>query len=232
MKLRIHYLIGTGLLVAALSVLPAVAEGSSSGTSANSGSEDTTQSTAQTPETDLEKEATAEVTTTTLAQRLAKHEDETKVKLSTADQLHLKTRCLPAQATIKNLGNKVNANVPQRVNAYIELSSHLTSIAAKLKAQGLDTTELEAENTILAGKIATFKADLIIYKQDLSDLQAVDCTKDPTAFKAALEAARTLREKIGGEITDISTYVTKTIKPTLATLRAQLEAKEGAGGSH
>ena len=57
----------------------------------------------------------------------------------------------------------------------------------------------------------------------------MDCVTDPTGFKASLETARTARQKVATDATDIRTYVTGTIKPTLAKLRQQLEtSKQGS----
>ncbi len=205
-----RYLIAAALLVPFLATVPALAVDSTSST--------TTQTSTTPTQTTAEKAA--------MQARLEQHKAELKLKLTAAEAKRLQDRCKPAQATIKTLGDKINANVPQRDSAFSELDSHLTSIIAKLKSRSVDTTTLAGEQKTLDTKLATFKTDLTAYKQEISDLQNMDCAADPTAFKSALQAARTARLKLGQELTDIQAYVKNTIKPTLVDLRKQLEATD------
>lgn len=212
MKLNFKYILGVALAAPLIIIAPVLADNSS--TTSSTGQTQTTTDT----ETDVKDN-------TTLEQRIEKHKNDEKIKLTTTETTKLLTRCKPAQAVIKNLGDHVNANVPERVKAYDELNQHLTDIISKLNDRGIDTTQLQAEQKVLAAKITTFKKDLATYKQALSDLNAMDCAKDPTGFKAALLATRALRQNLTTEIADIRTYVMNTIKPTLVVLRKQLADK-------
>lgn len=162
-----------------------------------------------------------------LMQRLADRKTELNIKLTTVEQAHIKDRCKVAQgAGVNSLEGRVKGVETSRNEVYRNLVNRLADLDAKLKAKKVDTTKLEAEIAILKTKIATFQADLAKYKQALVDLKSMDCVADPTAFKASLESARTLREQLLKDATDVKSYVTDTIKPTLKDIRAQLEAQE------
>lgn len=167
---------------------------------------------------------------TTLKERLEKRKAELKTQLTAAQQQRVKTRCKPAQAAIKVLDQKVNANVPNRIRAYEELSNHLPKLITKLKAKGVDVTTLEQQQETLKAKVAAYKADADTYKQALADLNEIDCAADTTGFKASLESVRTLREKLSASMADITKYVKETIKPALQQIRTQLEAQSKPGG--
>src|SRR3989344_903410 len=159
--------------------------------------------------------------------RLEKRKTEFKVKLSDTEHTRIKSRCKQAQGGgIKSLDGRIKGIETSRERVHKNLVNRLNKLVDKLKAKNIDTTELESEITVLEAKIATFKADLATYKQDMVDLKAMDCAADPTAFKAALEAARADREKVHQDAKDIRSYVKDTIKPTLKEIRAQLEAEE------
>jgi chromosome segregation ATPase len=114
--------------------------------------------------------------------------------------------------------------VPTRTKDYEALSSNLNTMLEKLNAKNIDTTELKAELTAVQTKITTFSTDLTAYKQALSDAKNADCTTDPAAFKAALQTARTARDKVVKDAADIKAYVINTIKPTLQKIRTQLSS--------
>jgi len=166
--------------------------------------------------------------TTTMKERLEKLKTDLKLKLTTAEQTRLKDRCKAAQAVVATLNTRFGKSVTTRTNAYSKLTRHLNDIIAKLKAKGVDTTKLEQQKTMLEEKINTYKADLDKYKQAISDLRDVDCVSDPTAFKAALEAARTAHATLITDTTTIRSYVVDTIKPTLHDIRTQLEANKSS----
>jgi len=234
MNKQIKRLVGVALITSLLLVSPAFADhGSDSVTSGSSGSGDTTtQTTTETTSSDDSTTVSTDTSTTTLQDRIEKHKTDLKLALTKAEEKKLELACKPAQTVVKGVENKVNGALSSRYKAYDNLNSHLTDIIAKLKAAGLDTTELTSEQTILATKIATFKTAAAAYKQALDDTKALDCATDPTGFKASLENARNLRTTLSKDLTDIRNYVTSTIKPTLVTLRSQLEAKSETEGSN
>jgi len=217
MKQRLRYLLVIGLSVSALTVTPLVL--------AVDGTTEHDTTTTQPSTTEGHK-------TTTMKERVEKLKADLKIKLTTVEQDRLKQRCKAAQAVVATLNTRFGKSVTTRSNAYDNLVRHLTDIIAKLKAKNVDTTKLEQEKTTLEAKISTYKADLAKYKEALSDLKDVDCVADPTAFKAALESARTAHQALVADTAAIKSYVVDTIKVTLHDIRAQLAAKESSNAGN
>lgn len=210
MKQKINYLLAVVLLSAAFVAAPVVRAQTNSGDSNDSSSESQDEPT--------DKRSAKE--------RIEEHKKELKEKLTEIEQQKIKTKCKTAQAALSSLHTRVNESVTTRTKAYQKLTDRLNKLVDKLKTAGVDITELEAEITALSAKIDTYKTDLANYRQALSDLKSIDCTTDPTAFKAALEAARAKRETLSKTVQDIRTYVKGTIKPTLVEIHSQLEEKK------
>lgn len=204
------------LLVANVAPVAVRAETETDSTSSSSTSHDST-----TPTTD----STSDDTPQALAKRLEEHKAAIKVHLKAADQVRLQAHCKAAQVRIKVLQAQLAKSSTHHGASLTNITTRLTVLVVKIKAQGVDTTTLTAEMTTLASKVATYKADLATYSQAIKDLAAMDCTADPAAFKATLEAARTKQTAVRADFKDITTYVQQTIKPALTEAKANLAAK-------
>lgn len=155
--------------------------------------------------------------------RLKEKKDALKAKLTATQEKRLKERCAGSQGTLRSFTAKVKGIQTSREKVYSNLVNRLTTLQTKLKAQNVDTAELDAEITALNTKIEAYKVDLAAYQQTLADLAAMNCTEDPAAFKASLESARTALQKVHQDAKDIRAYVKDTIKPTLEKLKALIE---------
>jgi hypothetical protein len=175
-------------------------------------------------------EQNTDTTTTTqkeaLREKLEKKKAELSIKLDEAEKQRIASRCSSAQGKVKSLSENVSGRVKVRQQAYLKLVEKLEALVPKLQAQGVDTAALESQIDVLKEKIAKFDADLALYRDGISDLKDVDCTTDPEAFQAALQAARTLRDALVDDALDIRNYVNNTIKETIKTIRQQLSAQE------
>ncbi len=234
MKKYVRLLIITAVIAPFLASNIAMAEtGSGSTTSSNSGrSTASTESPAATSTTQSSDDAPlTEQQKTELTKRLSDRKTELKTKLSALESTKIKSKCTTSQGVISSLGQRVKGIETSHTEVYGNLVDRLTKLSTKLKDKGVDTTTLNSEITTLKAKIATFTTDLTAYKQTVKDLKTMDCVSDPTAFKASLETARTAREKVSKDATDIRTYLTVTIKPTLKELRSKVEAKASSDSS-
>ncbi len=191
-------------------------------------SAESTTSTAPTSSSD-----SAQTTTTnddsskkTLEQRTAEYKANFKQTLTKAQQTAVKTKCKAAQGLTSSLSGRIKGIETSRAEVYKNVTDHLSSLQIKLQNKDVDTTELQAEIAALQTKISTYKTDLAAYKQSVADLSAMDCASDPAAFKSALEAARAARTKVVADTTDIRTYITGTIKPTLTKIHDSLAKSE------
>jgi signal transduction histidine kinase len=184
----------------------------------------TTTSTDTTADQENEQEIqTTAKDTAALKARLEARKAQLKTTLTALEQAKIKTKCATAQGKLSSVRGRIKGIETSRAQVYDNLVDRLTSLSTKLSDKGLDTSELDSEITELNAKIATFQTDLATYKQTVTDLAAMDCKSDPTAFKASLEAARTAQAKVKEDATAIKTYVNDTIKATLKDIRSQLE---------
>ena len=162
-----------------------------------------------------------------LLRRLTDRKTSLKTKLTTAEQTRVKSKCVPSQTgSLKLLSGRIKGIETSRKETHKNLLSRLDKLIEKLKVKNVDTTELEAEIVVLKTKIATFDADLVLYKQAITDLKSMDCVADPVSFKASLETARTLKQTVATDSESIKSYVNDTIKPTLKIIRTALETAE------
>lgn len=237
MQKLIRILVILSLFAPAFSVSVAAAEhGSSSNSNSGSsqssseaedsssrGSNSSHSSSESENETETENETEP---TTTLEERISEHKSQFKQKLTNAQQLKVKTKCKDAQGLIGSLSVRIKNVQTNRNGVYKNITNKLASLQTKLQQKDIDTTELQAEISVLRTKVDAYKTDTATYKQAVIDLAGMDCTSDPTAFKSTLDAARAARQKVADDIADIRTYVNNTIKPTLVKIRLQLTSTE------
>lgn len=218
MKSRISLVIALGLIVPLFAAVPVFAV---------DGQDDSSSTTQQDTTTETKKETLTEQQKKELSERIQKRKSEAKAKLNYTQEKRLKSRCKNAQGLVRSVGSRVKGVETSRGKVHTNLVDRLKSLETKLKSKGVDTTTLQSQITELEAKIATFNADLAVYKQAVSDLGNIEgCTADPAAFKASLEAARSALTKVREDAVAIRSYVKDTIKPTLKEIRAQLEASQ------
>jgi hypothetical protein len=227
MKRKLSYLITT-LFLGATILTPAVAmaEHGSDSTSSHEATATTTSTDSSGSGSSSDDTTKVETETHDMPGRITKLKTQFKVKLGAAEAAHIKLKCVGAQGVVGKLHTKFGNSVTVRTQAYTELQKNLDKLVTKLKAKDVDTTTLEQQITELKAKITTYTTDLTAYKTALSDLKSVDCKTDPDAFQAALLAARTAHDKLVTDVLAVRTYLVGTIKPTLKTIKTQLEAKE------
>jgi hypothetical protein len=187
---------------------------------------DTNTTTTTSTETKPEDTATTPDDKAALQERLTKRKAELKTKLTNAQKLLLKGKCKASQGRISSVSGRIKGIETSHGKVHANIVERLTELSTKLKNKGVDTTELDAAIETLQTKVTTFNADLVVYKQAITDLEAMDCVTDPDGFKASLEAARTALDQVKSDSTDIRSYVKDTIKPILKTIRETLESQE------
>jgi len=206
-----------------MSAVLAHAEGGSSG----SGS--TPTSTPTPTKTEDSADGTPTPTPTTeaehdLTNRLEKAKNTLKLNLAAAEKLKIEDKCEGAQKNVGKVKSKLDNIANIRGKSYEALSKRVDNLVTRLKAQGVDTTDLENERVQLGAKITQVKTDITAYRQTMADIAGMTCKSDPTGFKALLTQARTQRDTIATDAKAIKDYFQGTIKPTLQDIRDQLEA--------
>lgn len=168
-----------------------------------------------------------------LKERLEKRKADAKLRLTTAQEKRLQTKCKTAQGFVKKIDGRNGTIETNRHKVHTTLVDRLNELQAKLVAKGVNTDTLKGQITELQTKVDTFNTDFAAYKQAVSDVTSIeDCTTDPTAFKTSLDAARTALQKVRDDAAAIRSYVKDTIKPTLAAIRAELNAPKNTEGTN
>lgn len=221
MKKQIQFLAATALIVPVVSFGTVFAvDATTSTTSTNGTSTGTTTSTTNTTTSTTTLSAQEKQD---LEKRLQNRTAQMKTKLTAVQQQRIAAKCKNAQLVLGNVGKKVDTIQADRTKAYGGIVAHLSTLIDKLKALGTDTTTLQSQLDSLKAKVATYDADFAVYKQAVSDLSVMACTQDPTSFQASLDAARATLATVRSDATAIHDFVKNTIRPTLDTLKKQLE---------
>jgi len=165
-----------------------------------------------------------------LEQRTENYKKNIRDRVPESELSRITLRCSVAQTNAKNISSRIATVQSTRVEAYDEILKKLNDMLTKLEVQAFETTKLKDNIGVLTQKITEFKANMAGYKQAVDDLNAIDCTKDPLSFKAALITARNHHAKLSILVGDIRTYIANTIKPTLKQVRGQIEKGQTVGG--
>lgn len=175
--------------------------------------------------TDTDKTTESETESADRSKRIDAYKKKMTEKLTQAQQKKLTSVCKSSQGKVTSFQDNLKSAVEKRQGHYKTINSKLQELETKLEAASIDTTELKsvmAEIDTKAAAIAQAAAD---YETALSDLSSMDCTTDPTGFKAALSAAREKRAAVLTQVQALKEYVNSTVKDLLKKLRAQLETK-------
>jgi chromosome segregation ATPase len=167
-----------------------------------------------------------------LQKRLQERTTKLKAKVTATEQQRLQARCKSAQGQLSSLSGKLNQHEQSRSGTYSGLIARLSQLQGRLNGQGIDGAPLQVHIDSLKAQIDTYNTHLATYKQALSDAAAMDCAANPDAFKASLEAARVARTTVRQDATAIKEYVKTSIKPTLASVRTQLETSPKTTGDN
>lgn len=165
------------------------------------------------------------------AARVKKYKAALGREVAESDQTEIKLRCSVAQANAKTLASRLSSVQVKRNLAYNQILKNLNTLLGKLDNQAFETTALKENVATLDGKVDSFKKNMNDYYFATLDTATVNCSDDPLAFIASLQAARKAHEAVLPELTDIRAHVTNTVKPSLMQVRAQIESGQTTGGS-
>lgn len=168
--------------------------------------------------------------TTEQQQRITNYRAALGREIRENEQNQIRLRCGVAQANAKTLSTRLARVRDARFAAYDKILKDLNALLGRLENQAYETTALQENINTLQGKVDSFKTNMTNYYNAVNDMATMDCNADPVGFIAAVEAARKAHALVLPEITDIRTYVTNTIKPTLAQVREQIESGRTVGG--
>ncbi|GAC1391143.1 MAG: hypothetical protein NVSMB46_02570 [Candidatus Saccharimonadales bacterium] len=166
----------------------------------------------------------------TFAQRLDQRKKERAIQLDVQTQNRLLAQCIPAQANIRLLQQKLVPMFATRIRTYQTIDAKLWVSIGQLKLANKDTYELEKRRVIFADKTNKFKQSSSDFQQSLDDLGVINCQADVPGFKALLDTARTYLGHLREQIADNRSYVVDSIKPLLNDQVTSLQPKAADTG--
>lgn len=127
--------------------------------------------------------------------------------------------------------SRITNRVDERVNKYntynsetdaqlAKIETRLNEVSAKLKANGADTTTLDAQIKTLIDKKSLLRTDKAAFIAKLTESKQFACGASQGQFKTTIEAARELHKKVMADRRDIKVYIDGTLKPTLQGLKS------------
>ena len=186
-------------------------------------------------DTTQDKPLTAEELAKKQAERKKRLDDNKaglKTKLDATNTKRITTKCKASIAKIAGAETSAKAISANRGKAYSKISEAVQKLIDKLKANGKDTADLESKLLYSKNLSDVLATNMAAYEVTLADLQAVDCTADPSTFQGTLEKARTQREAIKTSATDLRTYISTTLKTAVSIIKSQADdSVEKAGGT-
>lgn len=126
--------------------------------------------------------------------------------------------------------SRITSRVDERISKYntystnvdaqlLKIEARLNEVSAKLKANGADTTTLDAQIKILIEKKKLLRTDKAAFIAKLTESKQFACGASQGQFKTTMEAARVLHQKVMTDRRDIKTYIDGTLKITLQNLK-------------
>lgn len=154
-----------------------------------------------------------------------------KTKLDDLTKKKIELKCKGAQGLVEGNEKSVNAAQANRSKAYDKIFIAVQRFIDKRKAEGKDTTALEAALTTAKAKNDALNKAFTDYKATIVDLRKMDCATDPTGFKSLLDTARTQREAVRTAAQAVHDYIKSTLKPEIAKLRTEIESEKNSSSS-
>lgn len=173
-----------------------------------------------------EESLTAEQKAERRAERLLKNKAALKEKLDSAEEKRIIAKCKNAQKLLASHQKRFDTLQTNRTKVYEDVSDRLDTIVERLDAAGIDITELKSLVEEYDTMVHDFSELTTAHSASVGDLGELDCTSDPEAFKATLEAARAEWKTMHEVAKSIRTYLIETIKPELLAAKDSLVSED------
>src|SRR5688500_5233862 len=161
----------------------------------------------------------------TREERLAERKAEVTQRLTQIQEVMVKGRCKAVSVIITNARSRITKFEEKRPPMYSTLVVKLERLGEKLKAADIDTATYDQQVSELETLVNDFAAEMDALKLAADDLAGMDCSADPQGFVATIKDAVNLRKSVIEKGREIRMHIKDTLKPTLATIRTELQAK-------
>jgi hypothetical protein len=150
---------------------------------------------------------TAQNSVDSVTGRLQKAVIDNNIKLDDVTKASIASKCLIAQAYLKDIQDDVPAQIQLRINAYSEIQKELLGIKLRMKRQGADASETDLLTGKLRLALDKFGLQSANYRQALDDIIQVDCQTNPEYFMAGLIVMRAQRTQLLEDSKDLKSIL-------------------------
>lgn len=132
----------------------------------------------------------------------------TQAETNEMSQQHIdriRENCLQAKNALTQLHSSDALLRVNRGQLYESISTKLMSrFNSRLSASGYGHSELSIISSSYAQELDQFRKDYIVYEEQLSRVERIDCTKQPVAFYDAVIDAREKRQKVRDSVVKLN----------------------------
>ena len=111
------------------------------------------------------------------------------------------------------------------IRAYQNAVARAEKFADRFDEDGLNTTQLRADTTVLKDKVKTAGTTYASFIDTLEEAKQYNCGDSQGKFKSTMEEARTLLRTFRTQITDARTYFKDVVKVDIKALQDQKKSK-------
>lgn len=153
-----------------------------------------------------------------------------RISLSDTEKALVSSRCVMAQKGLLKVRDRLGVVQVERDKTYTSVISGLTGLKIRFENEQIDASTLDLLIVAYQQKQKSFNLATMAYDTTLGDSVLVDCTGDPTGFRAALEGVRSARKTVVGVSSEISELTKASLPTTFDSLKLHLTTKGGSYG--
>lgn len=136
-------------------------------------------------------------------------------------QERVEMRCEIADDRANLIIGRYTQNYPRHVANYKKVAEGVKTLVETLKAQGKDTSKLEAVLATFNQKVVTFSQQATAVVDQLKVAQQYACGESQGQYVTEIKKARELAATAHATLVDLRSYYQNSVRPEIQALRAQ-----------
>jgi chromosome segregation ATPase len=153
---------------------------------------------------------------------------EQRKELNAQQREMIQNRCEFIANRIQNRISTYEQNQSARSESYKNIQTRARTIANRLKSDGYDTSQLEADLATLSDKIENISDNYATFISDLKNTQGVECGNSKGEFANRYMNARNAMLAVREGMLDVKTFIQDTIRTDIQKIRAQKPASNSS----
>lgn len=136
-------------------------------------------------------------------------------------QDRMELRCDVIDARAKLIIGRYNENFPRHVANHKKVAAGVQTLITALKAEGKDTSKLEAVLTTFNQKVLTFGQQATAVVDQLKVAQQYACGQSQGQYATEIKKAHDLAVTAHATLVDLRSYYQNSVRPEIKALRAK-----------